>query len=111
MSETLVQIVTTTDELQKAQSMALALVDERFVACVQIDGPIESRYRWQGNVETTKEWRLTIKTTRDACAEAMSRIRQLHTYETPEISVTAIAHCSPDYARWVIDQVGGPRES
>ncbi len=53
----LIELSTTTATQEEAQQIAAALVHERLAACVQIDGPIESVYRWQGEVETAREWR------------------------------------------------------
>jgi periplasmic divalent cation tolerance protein len=43
---TALQVVTTTASRADAESVATALVERRLAACVQISGPILSRYRW-----------------------------------------------------------------
>ena len=45
----------TVDSHGRATALAHRLVDEQLVACVNIVGPVESVYRWQGKVEQTKE--------------------------------------------------------
>jgi periplasmic divalent cation tolerance protein len=60
-----IQVMTTAAEKKDAETLAQAVLDKRLGACVQISGPIESRYWWNGRVETATEWTLTIKTRRD----------------------------------------------
>jgi periplasmic divalent cation tolerance protein len=105
MVERLVVIMTTTDARDKAESMAASIVEQRLAACVQIDGPIQSWYRWQGKVEKAEEWRLSIKTTQRVADKAIESIRRMHSYELPEIVLFAIDRSDDGYARWVGDQV------
>ena len=39
-----IQVVTTTAERKDAETLADAVLDGRLAACVQISGPIDSRY-------------------------------------------------------------------
>ena len=72
-----IQVVTTTDAKDKAQELAQHLVKLRLAACVQIDGPLESVYRWEDQIETSSEWRLTIKTRRGVYNEVEDAIRAM----------------------------------
>ena len=60
-----IQVVTTTAEKKDAETLAQAVLESRLAACVQVSGPIDSRYWWNGRLETAVEWLLTIKTRRD----------------------------------------------
>ena len=51
-----IQVLTTVESEQEAERISAALVDRRLAACVQVLGPISSRYRWQGKVEQAQEW-------------------------------------------------------
>ena len=57
-----IQVFTTTGSEQEAERIAAALVERRLAACVQVIGPIASRYRWQGEVEAAREWLCLAKT-------------------------------------------------
>src|SRR6476660_6650488 len=59
-----IQVTTTTGTRHDAEQIASELVSRRLAACVQITGPINSTFRWQGKVETAEEWMCTVKTTR-----------------------------------------------
>jgi len=101
-----VQIATTTDEREQAVKIAADLVQRRLAACVQISGPIHSCYRWQGKVETSDEWLCVAKTRRDLFQEVERAIRAQHPYDVPEILATPVIDGSPDYLRWVDEQLG-----
>lgn len=105
MSEIL-QVVTTVDAEVAARQLAAALVERDVAACVQVDGPIQSTYRWQGAIETSEEWRLTIKTTESRYDALETAIRSLHSYDVPEILATKVTRVSDDYRRWLVEQVG-----
>lgn len=100
-----VQIMTTTAEKSAASDLARRLIEGRLAACVQIDGPIESHYRWQGAIEQATEWRLMIKTTAAAASQVVAAVHELHAYDEPEILVTPIIGGSPGYLRWLSEEV------
>ena len=101
----LIQVITTIDAEEKARTLAQELVRLRLAACVQVDGPIESVYRWQGEIESAREWRLTIKTRRGVYQEVEDAVRGNHSYEVPEILAVPVVVASEPYAEWVNDQV------
>jgi len=97
----LIQVVTTTSERDDAERIATALVEERLAGCVQILGPIESTYRWQGRVEKTHEWLCVVKTSQDHYAAVEAAIARLHSFDEPEIVATAIHAGSASYLEWL----------
>ncbi|MFM7137882.1 MAG: divalent-cation tolerance protein CutA [Planctomycetota bacterium] len=103
----IVEIGTTFESRPAAVACAERLVAGRLAACVQVDGPLASTYRWRSAVETAEEWRCTCKTTRgrrDACIEA---IIATHPYETPQVTVAPV-DATAAYAAWVRASVEGP---
>ena len=100
-----VQIVTTTAERSDAQRIAHALVEQRLAACVQIVGPIESTYCWEGKIETANEWQCWIKTKAALFGEVEQAIRQMHPYQVPEILAMPVLAGSADYLHWLEAEV------
>ena len=100
------QVVTTIDSSEVAERIARVLVDQRLAACVQVEGPILSVYRWKGAIETAREWRCVIKTTETLFPAVSQAIRQQHPYDVPEIVATAIVGVSDDYRDWLLAQLG-----
>ena len=52
-----VQVATTFDAAEEAESLASSAVRRRRAACAQAEGPVTSVYRWDGAVQKDKEWR------------------------------------------------------
>ena len=106
-----IQVSTTTTDRADAERIAAALVARRLAACVQVSGPLESTYRWKGQVETTQEWLCTIKTVRTLFPEVEEAIRELHSYEQPEIVAVPIVVGSESYLEWIAESVESSPES
>ncbi len=101
------QVRTTVEREEDARVLADALVAERFAACAQIVGPIESVYWWQGSVKGAREWIVDLKTNVDRYAALESRLRELHPYERPEIVAFAIDRADADYRAWIDASIQG----
>jgi periplasmic divalent cation tolerance protein len=84
-----------------ARSIAERLVGAGIAACVSIGSPVESVYRWQGNVERAHEIPLAIKTTRERYDAVEREILALHPYEVPEVISIRIDGGLPAYLAWV----------
>ena len=98
-------ITTTTDSREAAEKIAAQLVERRLAACVQIAGPIGSVYRWEGKVESAQEWICSAKTLDSHFETVATAIRELHSYEEPEIIGTPICASSPSYLAWLQREV------
>ena len=96
-----VQVLTTAGSEEEAARIAEALVDARLAACVQVVGPITSRYRWEGAVRSDREW-LCIAKTRAALFERVAQaIRGVHSYDVPEITALPVVAGTDDYLAWI----------
>jgi len=101
-----IAIMTTTDSLDEARSIAAALVERKLAACAQISS-IQSYYTWQGAVRNDDEFRILIKTTQERYADVEAAILELHSYELPAIVALDITQAYGPYADWVADSVSG----
>jgi len=99
MSEIL--ILSTTDTTELAQKIASALVQAREAACVNIIPGIRSVYIWEGKECDEQECLLLIKSTSEKFEAVRARIRQLHSYQVPEILAVPIAAGDPAYLSWL----------
>jgi len=76
-------------------------VTEGLAACVNVMGEMESVYRWEGQVSTSRERQLIIKTTLARVPALQARVHELHDYEVPEFIVIPITGGSTKYLAWV----------
>jgi periplasmic divalent cation tolerance protein len=102
-----IHITTTTDKRSEAESLSIKLVEMRLAACVQILGPVQSTYWWQGELETAEEWLLIIKTKGSHFEKIEKLIKNIHSYEVPELISTPIVKGSEDYLSWLKQEVEG----
>ncbi|MEO6056412.1 MAG: divalent-cation tolerance protein CutA [Gemmatimonadales bacterium] len=102
------QVTTTLPDRAAAEQVALTMVEERWAACAQVTGPVDSTYRWEGNVERATEWYCHLKTTLDRATGLRARLRELHPYQTPEIIAVPIVDGDPDYLLWIEASVTVP---
>ncbi|MBI4329825.1 MAG: divalent-cation tolerance protein CutA [Chloroflexi bacterium] len=81
--------------------IAKELVERKLAACVQVAGPIQSTYWWEGAVERAEEWMGVVKTRQELYGEVEKTVRRLHSYQTPEILAMPVAGGNPDYLAWL----------
>jgi periplasmic divalent cation tolerance protein len=103
--ENYIQVITTTAKKVDAEKIAASLVEKRLAACVQIVGPVQSTYRWEGKVEQAEEWQCLIKSRQDLFPELEQAIKKIHPYEIPEIIALTITAGSNDYRQWLRDEL------
>ncbi len=89
----------------QAEWLARTLVAERLAACVNVQTPMQSVYRWEGVVEHAAERQLVIKTTAGCLERLQARLIELHPYEVPECVVVPIVGGSEGYLAWLGESV------
>jgi periplasmic divalent cation tolerance protein len=106
MSHELIVLVTTSSR-EPAATIAEALVSERLAACVNIIDTIDSVYRWEGKIVRDAEALMVIKTTDERYPDLERRVKQLHSYSTPEVIAINIERGSSEYLAWLRESVKG----
>lgn len=99
-SPDVIELVTTVSATDEADRLAQQAIEQRLAACVQIDGPIKSVYRWRGAVESASEFRLCLKTVRTKQELLVAWLVANHPYEQPEILIRKV-DAGRSYAEWV----------
>ena len=105
MKEEYLQIITTAEKKEEAERIAEVLLERRLAGCIQIIGPITSRYWWKDKIEKTEECLSLIKTKKNLYAEVEKSIRKIHPYKTPEIISMPVVIGSKDYLKWLDDEI------
>ena len=106
MSDAIVVFITSANA-DEARRIASELVERQLAACVQILPEIESVYRWNGEVQRDTEILILAKTTAQQFDDLERAVREIHSYDTPEIVAVPMAHVSEPYRAWLVDNVGG----
>jgi len=94
-------VLTTAAEPEEAARMGRTLVEERLAACATLIPAAQSIYRWQGKIETARETLLLLKTEADRLGALEARLKEIHSYDTPEFLVLAVESGSHPYLEWL----------
>ncbi len=105
-----IQVITTTSSQADALEIARVLVERRLASCVQILGPITSVYRWEGRIEEAEEWQCWAKSRADLFPQIEAAIREIHSYQVPELLAFPVTAGGESYLAWLDDELG-PRVS
>lgn len=107
MSAEFVVIFVTASTEEEAKKIESTLLDQRKAACVNIILGIKSSFWWKGEIETAQEVLLVIKTKTSKLNEIIRIVKEIHSYETPEVIALPIIGGNEDYLRWIGKEVKG----
>jgi len=100
MTEVLIAFTTFANEADAAR-VARVLVEERLVACANLLPGARSLYPWEGALRDEREVVVLMKTRKQDWAALVSRLHELHPYDTPECVAVRVAAGAPKYLAWL----------
>lgn len=104
-------VLVTASSPEEARVIAKGVLEARVAACANIVPGIESHYWWQGKLETAAECLLVIKSSREQFDALAILVKQLHSYECPEIVALAPAAVDARYLQWWDGELGAGQSS
>lgn len=104
MTEALIAFTSFADEATAAR-VARQLVEERLVACANLLPGARSIYRWEGKLADEQEVVVLLKTRKQDWTALLSRLHELHPYDTPELIAVRVAAGAPKYMAWLEAQL------
>ncbi len=96
-------ITTGTDE--EAHKIAEALLTQRKAACVNILPGVSSLFWWQDKIDSAQESLLIVKTRASLLTEIVALVKEIHSYDVPEIIALPIIGGNQDYLEWIGKEV------
>lgn len=94
-------ILCTCGSPEEAEKVARHLLEKRVAGCVSMVPGVRSFYWWQGAVESASEHLLLIKSSAELFAEVERAIREVHSYEVPEVLALPVLEGAADYLKWL----------
>src|SRR5215210_6693333 len=98
-------VVTTVGTEEQAYQIASELVTRRQAACVNVLPGVRSVYRWKGKICKDGELLLVIKTLEAEFEGVSATIRELHSYELPEILSFHVTKGEENFLDWIRSSV------
>lgn len=103
----LVVFITAANKGGEAERIANALIAQRKAACVNIIPKVNSRFWWQGKIDSAEETLLVVKTRAVLLNEVIRTVKEIHSYEVPEIIAMPIVGGNQDYLDWIKRETEG----
>jgi periplasmic divalent cation tolerance protein len=100
-----VVILITTSLDEEAQKIADKLLTQRKAACVNIISKVRSRFWWKGELDSADEALLIVKTKASFIDEIVSLVKEVHSYEVPEVIALPLIGGNRDYLNWMSDEL------
>ena len=100
----LCEVVITAPDPGWLKDFSRKMVEQRLCASAHNFAPVQSIYRWRGEIYERTEGRVSLQTRRDRVAEIVARAKQEHPYEVPGISTRTITDGNPDYLAWIAQE-------
>ena len=96
-------VLTTEASPERARALAAELLERRLVACASLL-PVQSHYRWQGQITSCEEVQLLLKTSSERLEALREALLALHSYDTPEwIHWSAVS--AGAYGQWLVESL------
>lgn len=96
-----VVILITAGTDEEARKVAKALLNHRKAACVNIVAGVSSFFWWQDKLDSAQESLLIVKTKASLVNEIVSLVREVHSYDVPEVIALPIVGGNQDYLEWI----------
>ena len=98
-------LLVTVASSEEAHRITNELLRRRKAACVNIVPGVSSFFWWQGKLDSAQESILIIKTKASFLDEIVALVRELHSYEVPEIVALPVVGGNQEYLEWVGKEV------
>lgn len=94
-------VVMTSQNRQEAVNIVRTLLEERLIACANILNSVHSLFWWKGKIEEEDEVLVLMKSQQTLFKKLSERIKEIHSYDLPEILALPITEVSPLYLEWI----------
>lgn len=102
-------IYCTVPNKKEGKIIAKSLIENNLAACINVIDKIESTFSWDGELCEETEAMMIIKTKKVLFEEIRTSIKELHSYNVPEIIALPIVEADETYLKWIAHETRGVR--
>ncbi len=96
-----VVLLITTATVEEAQQISKVLLEQRKIACVNIVPRVNSLFWWQDKLDSAEESLLIVKTKASLLNEIVPLVKEIHSYDIPELIALPIIGGNQEYLEWL----------
>jgi len=100
-----VVLLITTATVEEAQRISKVLLEQRKIACVNIVPRVSSLFWWHDKLDSAEESLLIVKTKASLLNEIVPLVKEIHSYDIPELIALPIIGGNQDYLEWIRKEV------
>ena len=101
MEDSYVVLLITTSTTGEAERISRLLLERKRAACVNIVPGVDSLFWWNDRLDSAKESLLIVKSRASLVPEIIELVKELHSYDVPEIIALPIIGGTQDYLEWI----------
>ena len=94
-------VLTTLPHRFEARKISRLILKKKLAACINLIGPAESSFWWEGKVDHAREYLLFIKTRSSQFGRLRQFLEKNHPYSVPEIVAFPIVKGNAAYLNWI----------
>ena len=86
---------------EEAVKIVRVLLKEKLIACGNVVDSVSSFFWWHGKIEEEKEVLVVMKSSEKLFKRLSERVKELHSYDVPEVLAVPVVDSSPLYLDWL----------
>lgn len=94
-------VFVTASNRDEAEKIANSLVEKKLIACANIVPDVKSIFWWEEKIDRSDEVLLIIKSQESLFDEILKTVKEIHSYDVPEVIAFPIIKGNEDYLKWI----------
>ncbi|MCW4034821.1 MAG: divalent-cation tolerance protein CutA [Candidatus Bathyarchaeota archaeon] len=99
-------VLMTASNKQEAVSIVRTLLEEKLIACANVFDSVTSLFWWQNKIDQENEALVLMKSKQSLFEKLSKRVKELHSYDVPEVLAIPVVDGSSDYLDWLKESLG-----
>ena len=101
-------VIITASSVEEAKSISDTLLNKRLAACTNQLADVKSLYWWKESIQSADEVMLFAKSRASQFDDIVLAVKEVHSYDVPEVLAIPILSGSPEYLNWIFEETGEP---